>query len=485
MISGISAFAEKLRNWARALHMDRPRSLLALIPLLVALPAAAQDDSRYGLVGVARIPSNARDALGETLGGFGSGFALVPGSWHATKGGFAGRLAAVPDRGWNTEGTTDFRARLQYFDLALAPGHELALTYRRTQLLNDPAGQPTTGLDPAGVRPAKGGLPDLPLAGNGHVSLDSEAVALPGDGTIWISDEYGPYVYHFDAKGRMIGAIRPPEAFIPARGGKESFSANSPPHGEKRDMGNPQRGRQDNQGFEGMSLTPDHRHLFVITQSALIQDLDPAAVKTTRRHVRLLDYDLGGKTPRLAHEYVVALPLWSDGKTSDLVAAQSEMLALDGHRLLLLCRDSGGGFTGKRDASAFRRVMMIDLAGATDIKGRYDGAGDAVSPLGVLRAGIVPAGLSPVLDINDNTQLGRFGLHNGTPNDRNDLYEKWEGMALAPDTGAPGDYFLFVGSDNDFITQDGVMAGKPYADSSGANVDSLVLVYRIRLPRGS
>jgi hypothetical protein len=97
----------------------------------------------------------------------------------------------------------------------------------------------------------------------------------------------------------------------------------------------------------------------------------------------------------------------------------------------------------------------------------------------------VPAGLSPVLDINDKAQLGRFGLHNGAPNDRNDLYEKWEGMALAPDTGAPGDYFLFVGSDNDFITQDGVMAGKPYADASGANVDSLVLVYRIRLPRGS
>jgi hypothetical protein len=46
--------------------------------------------------------------------------------------------------------------------------------------------------------------------------------------------------------------------------------------------------------------------------------------------------------------------------------------------------------------------------------------------------------------MNDNAQLARFGLHNGAPNDANDLYEKWESMALAPvhDAKAPDDYFL-------------------------------------------
>lgn len=454
---------------------------LIAIALLAAMPATAQDASRYGLVGVARIPSNARDSLGETLGGFGSGMALVPGSWHAGKTGFTGHLAMLPDRGWNTQGTTDYRARLQYFDVALTPGHELALTYRRSQLLNDAAGIPTSGIDPEGVRPAKGLLPALPQAANGHVSLDNEAVALPGDGTAWVSDEYGPQIYHFDSKGRMIGAIRPPAAFLPMRSGQLNFSAGQAVKGE------PDSGRQNNQGFEGMSLTPDHRHLFVATQSALMQDLDPDHVKTTRRNIRVLAYDMGAKTPRLMHEYIVPLPLWSDGATDTLVAAQSEMLALDDHRLLLLCRDSGGGFSGKRDTSSFRRVMIVDLAGATDIKGRYDGAGDAVAPMGVLRPGIVPATISTLLDINDNTQLARFGVHNGAPNDRNDLYEKWESLALAPahDPRAPNDYFLLVGSDNDFITQDGFMAGKPYKDASGVNVDTLVLAWRIHLPSGS
>jgi hypothetical protein len=218
-----------------------------------------------------------------------------------------------------------------------------------------------------------------------------------------------------------------------------------------------------------------------MTQSALMQDLDARDIKATRRNVRLLEYDIGGPI-HLIHEYAVQLPLYADGKKQN-IAAQSEMLALNDHQLLLLCRDSGGGFTGKRDASAYRVINIIDTDGASDIAGQFDQAEGAIAPGGTLRPGIRPARLLPLLDMNDNSELGRFGLHNGAPNDAGDLYEKWESMALAP-AGAAGEYFLFVGSDNDFITQRGMMAGKPYSDASGANVDSLVLVYRVRLPSG-
>ncbi len=102
----------------------------------------------------------------------------------------------------------------------------------------------------------------------------------------------------------------------------------------------------------------------------------------------------------------------------------------------------------------------------------------------MLNSSITPVAYKQFLDINDNTQLNRLGLHNGAPADSDDLYEKWESMAVVPvgDRHAPNDYFLFVGSDNDFITQDGHMAGQAYADASGANVDTLVLVYRVTLP---
>jgi hypothetical protein len=304
--------------------------------------------------------------------------------------------------------------------------------------------------------------------------MDNESLAFSADGTIWIGDEYGPYIYHFDGAGKMIGAIRPPDAVIPMRGGAENFSAGETAKGE------PQSGRQNNQGFEGMSIAPGGRYLFAMTQSALMQDTDPGRIKATRRNVRLLEYDISG-TPKLIHEYAVQLPFYGDGKTPT-IAAQSEMLALNDHQMLLLCRDSNAGFTGKKDASAYRMVNLVDTSGASDIAGRFDGTGQAIAPMGNLLGSITPAKLSPVLDMNDNAQLGRFGLHNGAPNDTNDLYEKWESMALAPGD-KPGSQFLLVGSDNDFVTQHGMMAGKAYADASGKNVDTLVLAYRIGLPQ--
>ena len=81
-------------------------------------------------------------------------------------------------------------------------------------------------------------------------------------------------------------------------------------------------------------------------------------------------------------------------------------------------------------------------------------------------------------------ELAKFGLHNGAPNDRNNLSEKWEGMALVPalDPANPNDFFLFVVNDNDFMTQNGFQVGAPYKDESGADVDTMILVYRVTLP---
>jgi hypothetical protein len=61
----------------------------AMILLVTGGAASAQSVSfagstfvNKGLVGVARVPSNATDEFGETLGGFGSGMAMDLGSWH-------------------------------------------------------------------------------------------------------------------------------------------------------------------------------------------------------------------------------------------------------------------------------------------------------------------------------------------------------------------------------------------------------------------
>jgi len=41
---------------------------------------------------------------------------------------------------------------------------------------------------------------------------------------------------------------------------------------------------------------------------------------------------------------------------------------------------------------------------------------------------------------------------------------------------------LFITNDNDFITQNGYQVGAAYKDASGAEVDTMLLVYRVTLP---
>lgn len=452
-----------------------------------------------GLVGVARISSTALDEFGETLGGIGSSMAMDLKKWKKREDGtYTGELYMMPDRGWNTQGTVDYRGRLQHFDIKLDPfsgagptgQDQLAVRYRNSIVLNPSSGQPTTGLDPSGVRPPVSRNPELPIGPNGLVSFDGEGLVHVGDDTVWVSDEYGPYIYHYTLHGSLLDVIRPPDAFIPMRkdaAGKlvENFSANSPPHGSINppNFGSPLSGRQNNQGFEGLAMSPDRKTLFVLLQSALIQDLNPADISTTRRNTRLLAYDLRQDRPRLVGEYVVQLPVFKNASNQTRVAAQSEFLALNDHQFLVIARDSGAGFTTAVSKSEYRRVDLIDIAGATNIANTaFDEVGGSVAPLGVLNPAVKAVKYQTFIDINDNAQLNRFGLHNGDPNDRNDLYEKWESLAVVPvgDRDAPNDYFLFLGSDNDYMTTKGFMTGFPYSDI--ADVDSLILVYRVTLP---
>ena len=489
----------------RAASRSLPIFALALIAWLAPATATRGGETvtignltfvNQALVGVGRLPANLRDKFGETFGS-GSAIAVDPKSWVRTPTGYQGTFYMLPDRGFNVTGTSDYRARVNKLFITFTPlddpaavpvaqrQNSVAATLTDTILLTDAAGQSLTGLDPDGIRRAANGFPDLPQASNGRVSIDSESLALLPDGGFFIGDEYGPYVYRFSPAGRLLAAIRPPDAFLPKRKGKDHFASNNPgPGGRAPEPPEPETGRANNQGFEGLTLTPPGgKFLVAALQSTTRQDggTSPA----TRRYSRLLYYDVADRErPKLVREYVVPLPLFESADGERRVAAQSELLALDETFFLLLCRDSGNGYGTGGATSRYRSIDLLDTSRATNIAGsRYDGT-MPVAPNGKLVDGVVPATLTRYIDINETAELQKFGLHNGEPNDRNNLSEKWEGMALAPalDPANPNDYFLFVTNDNDFITQNGYQAGTPYKDASGLEVDTMILVYRITLP---
>ena len=321
----------------------RSRRILGLLALLAAFapaPAALAAGTvtigdlvfvNKALVGVGRLPSGLRDKFGETFGS-GSGIALDPKSWTRTPAGYQGVFYMVPDRGHNDgNGTIDYRARVNKLSIAFTPLDDPAavpMTERQnsvvaklidTILLTDAAGEALTGLDPDGIRRAANGLPDLPQAPNGRVSIDAESLVLLPDGGFLIGDEYGPYVYRFSPTGRLLAAIRPPQAFLPTRKGKDHFASNNPgPGGRAAEPPNPETGRQNNQGFEGLTLTPPAgKFLVVALQSATRQD--GGTSPETRRYTRLLYYDITDlDRPRLAREHVVPLPVFetADGQAA-------------------------------------------------------------------------------------------------------------------------------------------------------------------------
>lgn len=435
------------------------------------------------LAGYGFVPSDARDKFGDTLGGFGSSVAIDQKSWKKVgKDSYKGTLWALPDRGWNTQGSLNYQNRVHKFQIKLSiqdnatvaspSAPNLDFTYQDTIRFTDPAGTPVTGLDADATGPYLSfpGFTDLPAAtytgdgfGNngtgGHrVSIDSEGLILNPDGSFYVSDEYGPYIYHFSSTGKMLSAIRPPNAYIPLRNGTESFSADSPPvynPNEQITPEDPTQGRANNQGLEGLTASPDGKHLYALMQSAL--DQEGGLKKKNRRYTRLLQYSSStfSSTSVPEAEYVVPLPLYN----TDSVAAQSEIHFLTPTQFFVLARDSNAGHGAASSTSLYRHIDIFDISNATNIASvTYDAFNASIaSSKGVLDASVKPATYCSFLDFNVNSQLERFGVHNGGSQDAGLLNEKWESIATVPVTvGADGEYFVFSLSDNDFITQNGM-----------------------------
>ena len=448
--------------------------------------AISMSDKAYRLIAVGRIPASTRDSMGDSLGSL-SGLALAPGSWRGAGGSYSGTLISLPDRGFNIPEKgrfSDYASRLHRIRFDLRDDKvELVLT--NSSYLRDANGALMTGIDPqnhfveqlgARVPSPKKGL------GAGRLSMDCEGLAIASDGRIFVSDEFSCNILCCSPQGEVIGIIAPPDAFTPYVKSEICYSS--------RDGVRVKRGRMPNDGFEGLSLSPDGRLLFALLQSPLAQDRE--GPQKSWRYTRLLVYDVSGKElPRspIAH-YVVELPLYVDDHAAETLKAAeaNEIVALGHDRILILARD-GRGFGAKesnRDKQiAFKQVMLGSLKGATNLaKSKFERKPKSVAPDGDLDGSIEPIRLSPFLDIADEAELNRVRL--STKANRRGLQllsAKWESLVLSPtlDASRPNERLLFVGNDNDFRTRNGVMPDGRY--DGEIDHDSMILIYRITLPR--
>ncbi|MFD7433894.1 esterase-like activity of phytase family protein [Streptomyces sp. NPDC059861] len=306
--------------------MRRPSILLsaALLTAALASPAAAENGSADGdfgratLTGFASLPA-------ETFvpGSEPSGALIGDGPFNGIAAPFAdqpvqgfsgivdrhdGTFDALSDNGYgNKANSADYLLRVHRIKpdvrtgkVRVLGGFDLSDPYRKVPFALTRADRVLTGAD-----------------------FDVESIVRVADGSYWMGDEFGPFLLHFDAEGRLLQApvalngVQAPES--PCLDGAQPTIGGS-------------------KGFEGLVRSVDGRRLHPLLEGTVTGD--------TPGDLRFSEFDLRERAytgKRLVY------------RLESTAHAIGDAVAVDRHRFLVIERDGGQG-----DAARFKRIYLAD-----------------------------------------------------------------------------------------------------------------------------
>lgn len=175
--------------------------------------------------------------------------------------------------------------------------------------------------------------PDRVLTG---WDFDIESMQLAPDGTFWFGEEFGPFLLHTDAAGKLL------EAPIPTPGVVSPSNPTLPP-GQVPNLAN-------SKGFEGMALSPDGRTLYPMLEGAVAEDRDAGLPAD----LRIFEVRLGRRGARYTdtiRRYRLEHPANAIG----------DFIAVNDHQFLVIERDGGSGPTAR-----FKAIFLVDLRDQDD-----------------------------------------------------------------------------------------------------------------------
>ena len=238
--------------------------------------------------------------------------------------GFSAVLAAgrgeywgMPDNGYGAKtNSADFLLRLYRIrpDFETASGGSGRVEILGHLSLRDPDGRIPFPLTRA----------DRLLTG---ADFDLEAVRRAKDGTFWFGEEFGPFLLHTDATGKVLQA---PVPLPGVQSPQNPFLGGAVPN------------LPASRGFEPLAASVDGKTLYPMLEGALVDDSD-------RRRRIIYQFDLR------SGEYT-GETWWYRTDAAFPDAVIGDMTALDQHRFVLIERDDAQGAEAQQ-----KKIYLIDL----------------------------------------------------------------------------------------------------------------------------
>ena len=216
--------------------------------------------------------------------------------------------------------------------------------------------------------------------------LDIESIVQAQDGSFWFGDEFGPFLVHTDATGRVLS--RPIELpdFREGRDTTKDFirSPDSPflifpPSGVPSPANLPR-----SRGFEGLAISSDQTKLYALLEGAVAGE--------SAQQLAIHEFDL------TAERYTGNRWLYP---LADATHHIGDMVAVNAREFLVIERDGRKGH-----GAQFKRIFRIDIS--------------AADANGILSK----EEIADLLDIHDSNNLGGLGSQFRFP------YECVEGIAV-------------------------------------------------------
>lgn len=179
--------------------------------------------------------------------------------------------------------------------------------------------------------------------------FDIESIRRTADGSLWIGDEFGPWLLQFDAEGVLLQApiATPiPDVLAPyARGMEFVMAPQNPAFADlaDNDARNAAANHRTSRGFEGMALSADGATLYTLLEGSMADD--PLGQRLLISEFSLADNAYTGRT--------FFYPMSQPGH------AIGEMTAVNDSQFLVIERDGNQG-----EAAAFKRIFLVDISAA-------------------------------------------------------------------------------------------------------------------------